>query len=268
MKYSVRRLASFGLLIIGCVGGALVVPAAADDSGITVSAFGQATAKPDVAEFTITAGGTAKKATEALKKYSITRQRLTKAFEELKLDKLTIRQSPIAYQNVAGDSGYVVSRKLTLQLAGIAQLSEDELNKTLAKVMDKAAQVNAPLGASNTATIRMMAMMGQSQSATSAVIFVLENSDPLRKQAYQDAFAKAKSQAEQLAGLAGLKLGPPVSIQATSVATSNGQSPQEKMVRTIYGIEDDATEITTRITSDRFKKIQLHVKLRVRFSTQ
>jgi uncharacterized protein YggE len=265
---------------------------AADDPGITVSATGEAKARPTQVELTLTAAGSAELAGDAIVKYRDALRRMTEAFDALKMQNLQVTEQGLSYSeaNSAGQAAAMavfgggtapaakpqvqISRGLHLLLKQIDKLPEQELMESIAKILDTAKDSGAAQGSPANARMAMvMASMGVNQSGGTSVTFVVEDGDAVRERAYQDAFAQARSRAERLATLAGVKLGPVLSVEEASAAPAkedDQDNMQMRMLATIYGMSAGARPDTesTRITSDKYEDIPVRVALRVRFAIQ
>jgi uncharacterized protein YggE len=264
---------------------------AADNPGITVSATGEAKAKPTQVELNLTAAGSAELAGDAMVKYRDALRRMTSAFEALKMENLEVTEQGLSYSeaNSAGQAAALaafgggtapaakpqvqISRGLQLVLKQIEQLPEQALMEKIARILDTAKDSGASQGAPANARMAMiMASMGVGQSGDLGVTFVVEDADAVRQRAYEDAFAQARARAQRLASLAGVKLGPVLSVEedAPSPAQDKDQaSMQMRMLATIYGMASSGQEAeSSRITSDKYEEIPVRVALRVRFAIE
>ena len=159
-----------------------------------------------------------------------------------------------------------ISRSLRVALTGIADMPEDELIQTLARILDAAQDSGAKLGSAADQNAMVARMIGIAGTGSAAVTFVLDGVEELREQAYQKAFAHAQSRAERLAKLAGSELG---AVQAVSEAASGGSNPasvQERIMSAVYGVGVKNEKEDQRVTSDKFEEIPVQVTLQVRFA--
>lgn len=264
------------LALMSCVGG----PAYAEDSGITVSGTGEVKAKPNVVEIDLQSAGTAELTGDAIVKFRDAKRRTIEAFAKLNMKNLQVQEQGISLSNpmganpqqmFVGNPGQApgakpqveISRAIRLVLGDIQSMPEEELMETIGKLLDTAKDSGATVGASGASAL-LARMYGQ-QISTSMATFVLDNVSELRDQANQKAMEQARSRAERLAALAGVKLGPVIFVQEVGTPGSSESSPQQ-MWMAIYGIRDTSGKDELRVTSDKFAEIPVRVSLQVRFS--
>lgn len=160
-----------------------------------------------------------------------------------------------------------LSRPVTLVLAEIGKLSEDDLLESLGRIVDTAKDAGATLasgGAAGGEAAVIRAMMGGG-AAQSSVVYVINDAKPLRQLAYQKAFAEAQARAAILAKLAGKKLGGVVTLsEGPAPSSNNAAGGQVALMRAIYGLGETAKG-SDRLTADKFGPIPVAVTLNVTF---
>ena len=256
---------------------------AAEEQGIVVSGTGEVKAKPNRAEIVLNNAGKAELTGDAITKYQDSLRRTKQALEGLKIKSLEITPEGLGVATAGGQAGQqvvfnngnesanvklemAISRSLRVALTGIADMPEDELIQTLARILDAAQDSGAKLGSSADQNAMVARMIGIAGTGSAAVTFVLDGVEELREQAYQKAFAHAQSRAERLAKLAGSELG---AVQAVSEAASGGSNPasvQERIMSAVYGVGVKNEKEDQRVTSDKFEEIPVQVTLQVRFA--
>ena len=278
---TVRTNITTTLLIV--IGAAFLPHAAyAEEPGIVVAGVGEVRARPTRAEIVLNTAGSAELTGDAITKYQDAMRRTLQAIEGLKLSTLEIKQEGLGVGTTSGQQGQqvifdggdetpnikpemAISRSLRVSLTKIETLAEDESIQTLARILDAAQDSGAKLVSGDETTYAMMQMMGQSGGEGTAVTFVLDNVEALREQAYQKAFAHAKSRAQRLAKLADAELGSVLSVSESAVG---GDDPQSLVLAMYGGGESSANQEKLRITADKFQEIPVQVALEVRFALQ
>jgi uncharacterized protein YggE len=267
-----------GMLNAACALGA---GATTEDAGVTVSATGVATVRPNRLEIEIKAAATAELTGDAVVKYHDAIKRAKEAFDKLKIEKFElIDQGMNVANSAAGENAnniaamnggqtatkpeVSISKTLRLEVSGIDKMSEEDLAQLVAKLLDTAK--DAGVAAGPTSTSAMMMRMGIAMPNT-VVTYVADDASKAKAKASEDAFRQAKEHAQRLADLAGARLGPVLAIEETSASVGREQSMQEKVIQMIYGGGNITTD-DTRLTSPTLMDMPLKVNLKVRFALE
>ncbi len=249
-------------------------------SGITVYGTGERRTRPHMVEIDLRASASAELTADALVKYRDAKRRTLEAFDKLQLEKLTIEEQGLTLTpgsmnevmqrmwggmppNAAAKSQVQISSVLRLRLEGIRDKPPEEVMETLGKLLDVAQDSGASLGPSQEEM--SMAWRYGYAPATTMVRFVVRDLTALREEAYELAVADARSRAERLARLNGVKLGAVLSVQEIEVSGDDVGSyqPYYPSYNPPSGRRDGP-----QITSESFAEIPFRVKLLVRFAIE
>jgi uncharacterized protein YggE len=231
-------------------------------------------AKPNTVEFRLRISGTGELASDAMAKYLDHRRRTLAAIAQLKLKELKTESHGIsvAYASdsqmepdaiAAGGTprpSLQFSSIVRLALSGIRDQQEDKILEVVSQLIDRLrdleVQLIPPSGAEN------LISEDDSQSNQPIVIFVLDDVTELREQAYRKAFVAARTNAERLAKLASVKLGPVVALDDLQM--------QDYGATMAMNQDDPAAGETgfQRIASHKFASVPVRVTVQVRFSIQ
>jgi uncharacterized protein len=247
--------------------------------GISVYGTGETSAKPDLVEISLRANASAELTADALVKYKDTKRRTLEAFEKLKLEKLEIEEQGVSLANQgsaeqmqmamrgmmgtgSGKSQVSISSSLQLRLSGIEDLSAEEVLETVGTLLDAAKDAGAEIGPT-AAEVNMAWRYGNVPEGT-LVRFIINDLDKLREQAYENAVSDARTRAERLAKLNGVKLGHVLGVQEMHVSADEAQ----QIVYNPYGRPASASGKPKKphIASESFNEIPFQVKLLVRFA--
>jgi uncharacterized protein YggE len=247
--------------------------AAADEfDHITVTASGQASIKPDVAEVRAAVTGSAAMAADALKKFHDNRRRAVEAIKKLKLENLSVDGGGLsmtstgananrmvqilgANQN-AGTPGHItVTETLVLRLSAIDRMKEGEPAKAVSSMIDAAKDAGLTLGSA-----------GGMQSEL--VRFRSTKLEDARTAAVQNAMQSARRKADALAALSKAKIvriassrevtAPPVPASVTNPLSSW----MAMMGMPEGGLSADADEAASNV----LKPIPVNVTIEVQFA--
>jgi uncharacterized protein YggE len=253
--------------------------AAADDAGITVTATGESTVKPDRLEIDLKAAAGAELSADAVVKYKDALRRAKEAFDKLKLGNLQVIErgfnvassgggNPNANAFVGGQpqqpakSEVDISKSLRLAVSGIDKMSEEEVATLVAKLLDTAKDAGVVAGSDTNSALMMR--MGVS-APNSMVTFVVNDPSAARKKAAEDAVRQAKEKAQRLAELTGSQLGAVLSVEENPVSTGKEKSAQERMMMLVYGLSG-AEPDDPRLTSTSLAELPVRVNVRIRFA--
>jgi uncharacterized protein YggE len=252
----------------------------AQSAGISVYGTGETAAKPDLVEISLRANASAELTADALVKYKDTKRRTLEAFEKLKLEKLEVEEQGVSLANQGsaeqmqmamrgmmgsggGKSQVQISSSLQLRLSGIKDLSAEEVLETVGTLLDAAKDAGADVGPS-AAEMNMAWRYGNLPEGT-LVRFIVDDLDKLREEAYENAVADARTRAERLAKLNGIKLGHVLGVQEVQVS---GDDAAQQQVYYPYGRQQNASNKPKKphIVSETFNEVPFRVKLLVRFA--
>jgi uncharacterized protein len=255
----------------------------ADDTGITVTGSGEAKVKPNRLEIDLKASSSAELTSDAVIKYRDALRRAKEAFEKLKIEHLEIadRGLNVANNNPAANSYQAqlmmangnqpaakaevgIAKSLRLSISGLDKLSEEEIVSLVAKLLDTAKDAGVTAGSDSNSA--MMARLGMSVP-NSMVTFVADDATEARAKASAAAFQEAKKNASRLAGLAGVVLGPVLSMEELNAGSTKGKSLQEQMLSAVYGIGSSEAE-DPRLAASALVELPVKVTVRVRFGIQ
>jgi uncharacterized protein YggE len=274
---------SRGLILLTVCSIGISSVAKAEDPGITVTATGEATVKPNRMEIEVKASASAELTGDAVVKYRDGLRRAKEAFEKLKIENLQVEDRGMNVANGAvgaTNNNFValnggapaaakpevnISKSLRLAVTGVDKLSEEQLIALVAKLLDTAKDAGVSPGGNSTNSL-LMRMNGMA-GPTTMVTFIADDTTAARKKATADAFHQAHEKAQKLAELAGVTLGPVISMEDIGASAEKGMSMQERMVQMIYGGGDTASD-DSRLTSSLLIEMPVRVGLRVRFALQ
>jgi len=246
--------------------------------GITVFGAADVIAKPDLVEISMRATANAELTADAIVKYRDAKRRILEGFDKLKLEKLKIEEIGVSLTNhtaaeamqmamrgmvdtnAAAKSKVEIASSLQLRVSGIKDQSIEQVMETVGKLLDAAKDSGAEIGPS-AADINMAWRYGQ-QANSALVRFVVLDLNELREKAYESAVADARSRAERLAKLNGIRVGEVLSVQEVQVSGDEGgytTTPWGQVVASHSKLNEP------KITSDTFAEIPFRVKLMVRF---
>ncbi|HVX15190.1 MAG TPA: SIMPL domain-containing protein [Pirellulales bacterium] len=245
--------------------------------GITVFGTGETVAKPDVVEISLRATASAELTGDAIIKYRDTKRRTLEAFDKLKLEKLEVSELGVSLADQASAEAMQmmwrgmptntvkakveISSALQLRLAGIRDLTAEQVMETVGKLLDTAKDSGASVGPTQ-AEMNMAWRYGQQANST-LVRFIVRDLNKLREEAYENAVEDARTRAKRLAKLNGIKLGDVLGVQEVAVSGDDQQ-----LVTTPWGqtMPSSKRAHEPEISSEQFAEIPFRVKLMVRFS--
>ncbi len=246
---------------------------AVEKSGITVMGVGKVDAKPSIVELTGTINGEAELAGDAVTKFRGNRQSAIEAIEALEIAGLTIEGTGVSVNSAMtqqqmqaimqgmpaqGDSAgkLAVSEPLKLTLVGVEEMDTEMLLETLVKIVDAGKDSGIVIG-----SMPSRINYGyNSNTRTPLAKFKLTNVDELKAQAYEKAIADARKQAERLAEISEVKLGPITGIREGNLP---GQNTQQVVYYNPYMQQQDDSD---QFTSTDLRDITVTISLQVDFS--
>lgn len=253
-------------------------PAHAADRLISVTGVGKATAKPSVVELEGNIKGDAELAGDAVVKYNGNRRRAMEAIDALAIKGLSIHGGGISIKSeiegsqqaammgnaAVGNAKLAVSEPLVIRIEGIDQLSTEELVQTLVRIVDAGKDAGFVVGARQPTIWEMQ--MGLASNKTLAT-FKLANALDVRHKAYEAAVEDARQHAQELAELAGVKLGPIASISENAPADKDKDSTPRDYYGMMYSLMN-ADRAKGGYSSPELKEIEVSVALRVEFAIE
>jgi len=264
-------------------------PARGDDhaGGISVTGTGVVKGKPSVVEFDARVAGEGELANDATVKYRDMKKKVIAAFDALKNPDLSLdfKGSSITeaidpqtqmrmMQGMAGDTGAPkvrVSEELHITLKGADNLDSDALLKSVTTVIDTCRDAGIQIGPaapSNYIQAQIEAQQGGGDSAIA--LFKIPDITALKDQAYKLAIDDARANAQRLADLSGVKLGPVISIQDEGAAPAAGPNNIYAMIMMaeMGGSPTASQGDSKEVSSKNFGEIPVTVRLAVSFEIQ
>ncbi len=257
----------------------LSVAAFADD-GIVVHGTGSATTRPSQIEMSATLMGEAELAADARVKFRDAKKRALAAIASLKEPELSMLPGGLSVGTGVGANAQMMmmrgmavpnvpqSVRLTevsrIILANTDKLEPEEMLDKLLKIIDVAKDSGLQIGpapARNYYEMQVRAQEGQEGIAT--VSFKLPDSTALRAKAYKVAIEDAKSKAQSLADLSGVKLGRIISVHEDGAGAANAEQTVVYNYAVRANNKDSGND--TSISSSTSGDVTLSVGLTVRF---
>lgn len=249
----------------------------AADAGITVNGAGEAKARPTSVEINATVGAEAELTADAVVKFNDARKKALAALEGLKMAGLTIQPGGMSV-SAAVDAGAQmrmmngnggtpaaaktrVAEDLKLVIGGVDKLKPQELADAILKLIDTGRDAGLAVGPKTPSNYYEAQTMAQNGSGYAIAQFRLDDASAARDQAYQTAIQEARKKAEKLASLAGVTLGPVV-----SVAEANGGQEEGNLRQMIFAAANGVGGATPTATSPKFTDISVKVTVTVQYA--
>lgn len=280
------------------------------DNGITTMGIGYVNVRPSAVEFRTRIVGASEIAGDALLKYQQYRGEAIESLKKLGLENLTITVGGIATSYAgdysqemqvwgfggggmfmpqpagAGGTGakteVSMSSVLRVRLNDLSKLSEEDAVRTVATVFDQLRDQGMFVVPINSVSADSLDAADQEiyqyygQAAVIATYYV-EGAKKIRQQARERAFAGAKENAEELAKLAGVKLGTVRAIREINVDNQSmmparmmfmDDDGNDVLVDNLTDDEDSPESLADRVSSRFFRDVRVRVGLQVRFAIQ
>jgi uncharacterized protein YggE len=257
---------------------------AEQSDGINVSATGEAMVKPNRLELEVKAGASAELTSDAVVKYHDALKRAKESIEKLRIENLEIVERGVnvstGFNGQNGGPGYAmpvpfggpgggqptlkaevaIAKSLRLTVKGIDKLSDDQVIAIVAKLLDgvKDAGLIGRVDPNNSD--------GQ-QGAGTMITFIADDLSAARKQATAQAFRSAKEKAQEIAELAGGRLGAATGVQEEISPGVNQMVQEEGPNGQIY-YSGGSPAADARLASPTMAEIPLRVTLQVQFKLQ
>jgi uncharacterized protein len=218
-----------GAIFVLAVSVLAAAAARAGDTGITVAGVGTVKGKPTVVEIGSSVSGEGELANDASVKYRDAKKRAVTALDALKNPDLSVESKGFAV-NQASDPAQQqrmmqgmgadpntkakvqVTEELKVLLKNADKLETEKLMEMILKIIDTARDSGLTIGP-GAMTYYQMQMAAQNGQSMSMISFKIPNPSDLREQAYKLAIDDAKTKANRLADLSGVKLGHIISVQ-------------------------------------------------------
>ena len=247
--------------------------AQAENSGITVIGSGTAKGKPTEVEIAATVSGEAELTNDAMVKFRDAKKRALAAVEAMKIKDLQIEPNglsvgqamdPNMQQQMMRGGGMAavgkpkiqISENLKITLKNVDKLEPGALMDTLMKIIDNGRDAGLGIGPQIN---QQNYYQYQQQAAVPMLNFKIVEPRSLRDEAYKQAIDDAKSKAQKLADLAGVKLGKIINIHDQAVQPQNVYNPY-------YGyqqVQSDPSELSNQLLADIPMKVSLTVKFEI-----
>ena len=244
---------------------------------IQVTGTGRVPLKPTEIELKLAVVGSAELAEEALKKYNQALKQAKAAFDQLKMKNLAFTPLGVSVKQVGQNQNQIFNgqpqqdtkipvtfgREVRVTLKGVTEMSEDDLAKTLVKLIDTAKDSGAAIKTQNDQMARMYGM----QMSNSMAYFVVNGIDDAREKSYAQAMEIARRRAERLAKLSGTKVGKVHTISESFNTPKDEGNAQMRVIYAMYGMQQSEKD-EHRVLSSEYKDVDVVVTLTVEFEIE
>jgi uncharacterized protein YggE len=250
--------------------------APASNEGITVVGTGEAKAKPTTVEIGAIVAGEAELTNDAMVKYRDAKKRATTAIEGLKIPNLTIESNGVSVSQAidpnaaqmmmqgrspgATKSKVQASESLKLVLKDVDKLPPEKLMDLVMKVIDTGRDAGLQVGPPTPQNYYQYQIAMQNGQGQGMLLFKITDPAAQRERAYKQAMDDAKSKAQRLADLAGVKLGRILSVRDAG-ASRQVVSPYPWMENN--GPQQDPSELSSQLLADIPMKVTLTVQYEI-----
>lgn len=275
------RLPLFALAVFLCGGNSIHSSFASEGQGITVMGLGSVEAKPSVVELTGVVIGQGQLAGDAVTKFHGNRRRAETAFKNLNIPGLEIVEEGMSLYsslnasqmqammrgmavNNAESQELSVSETLKLRVTGIDKLSSQELLEIIVRIVDSGKDAGVIIG--NDTSPSVPGTYNASKARNTMATFKVTDVEKLKEAAYEQAVKDARTQAEKLAKLTGVKLGKVLSVDGVGDSQKNTAAIYNQIISQYMA----ATGInkTEEQASTLLKAIPIAVAVRVTYSIE
>ena len=273
MIHKKRRVQFFGLILVGA-SLVLMCPletraqGSASPRSIEVEGTGNASANPDLLVLEGFVSVEDESAKKLPSKYFEIKKKLEETINPMDFPGVKIQFEGSAFKSNSAvsaaavmmgggantEGGYRLSTPIVINVEVDDQDSEKSTLQRLSKLVESAETAGASF--SESANPMMGVVLAANGGAASLVKGSLEDTAKLEQEASKAAFADAKAKAEQLAELAGGKLGKVISITESNLADAS--DPTTAYMKMVTGQQSEAKNGT-------IKRIKVSRALRVRF---
>lgn len=275
------RLPLFALAVFLCGGNSTPSSFASEAQGITVMGLGSVEAKPSVVELTGVVIGQGQLAGDAVTKFHGNRRRAETAFKNLNIPGLEIVEEGMSLYsslnasqmqammrgmavNNAESQELSVSETLKLRVTGIDKLSSQELLEVIVRIVDSGKDAGVIIG--NDTSPSVPGTYNASKARNTMATFKVTDVEKLKEAAYEQAVKDARTKAEKLAKLTGVKLGKVLSVDGVGDSQKNTAAIYNQIISQYMA----ATGInqTEEQASTLLKAIPIAVAVRVTYSIE
>lgn len=244
-----------------------------ESDGIVVRARGETRVMPDTVVMHVRVNGAAELSSDAIIKYREARRRVLEALNRLELKNLKCdlqglnvsTQPAIGHAGVVDDAAATPRKhqiaywsRLRVAWSGVAAAQEDAVMETIARIIDAARDAGAE--PEPNAVIEDY----NDEPLFPTAQFVVADASKARETAYALAITRAQAQADRLARLANLQIGPIRSVEELD-EESDASSVVDYMPNGSVSVRvDDAEEL--RLSSQSLHPIRIRVQVQVRFA--
>ncbi|HAW32041.1 MAG TPA: hypothetical protein DCY03_28715 [Planctomycetaceae bacterium] len=276
-----RRVILFSLAVLFCWIMMTHSSTAAENQGITVMGLGRVEAKPSVVELTGIVIGQGQLAGDAVTKFHGNRRRAETAFKNLKIPGLEVVEEGLSLYsslnasqmqammrgmavNNTDSQELSVSETLKLRVTGIDKLSSQELLEMIVRIVDSGKDAGVIIG--NDTSPSVPGTYNPSKARNTMATFKVTDVEKLKEAAYEQAVKDARSQAEKLAKLTGVKLGKVISVDGVGDSQKNTAAIYNQIISQYMA----ATGVnqTEEQASTLLKAIPIAVAVRVTYSIE
>ncbi len=263
---------------------AMLIPAKAargdQPQGITVSGSGQVKSKPTDVGIGAMVSGEAELTNDAMVKYRDAKKRALAAIEGLKMKGLTVEPNGVSVSQAidpnaaqmmmqgraanVGKPKVQASENLKIVLKGADKMGPDALMDAVMKVIDTGRDAGLQIGPPTPMNYYQYQMAMQNGQGQGMLQFKIIDPSAQKEQAYKMAMDDAKSKAQRLADLAGVKLGRIISVQDSVPVRSDNSNMPPWYYGGMVGTQTDPSDLTSTMLAD----IPLKVTLTVQFEIQ
>ncbi|MCA9022934.1 MAG: SIMPL domain-containing protein [Planctomycetaceae bacterium] len=276
-----RQVTLFSLAAVICWNTMSIPSVAGENQGITVMGLGSVEAKPSVVELTGVVIGQGQLAGDAVTKFHGNRRRAETAFKNLKIPGLEVVEEGMSLYsslnatqmqammrgmavNNTDSQELSVSETLKLRVTGIDKLSSQELLEMIVRIVDSGKDAGVIIG--NDTSPSVPGTYNPSKARNTMATFKVTDVDKLKEAAYEQAVKDARTQAEKLAKLTGVKLGKVISIDGVSDSQKNAATISNQMLAQYMAAA--GVNQTEEQASTLLKAIPIAVAVRVTYSIE
>lgn len=250
---------------------------ASSSEGITVTGTGEAKAKPTTVEIGAIVAGEAELTNDAMVKYRDAKKRATTAIEGLKVPNLTVESNGVSVSQAidpnqaqmmmqgrvgtVGKSKVQASESLKLVLKDVDKMTPEKLMDVIMKVIDTGRDAGLQVGPPTPQNYYQYQIMMQNGQGQGMLLFKITDPASMREQAYKQAMDDAKSKAQRLADLAGVKLGRILAVRDAGAARQV-VNPYNPYVEN-GGAPADPSELSSQLLNDIPLKVTLTVQYEI-----
>lgn len=276
-----RRVSLFSLAVVFCWITMTIPSVAGEIRGITVMGLGSVEAKPSVVELTGVVIGQGQLAGDAVTKFHGNRRRAETAFKNLKIPGLEVVEEGMSLYsslnasqmqammrgmavNNTDSQELSVSETLKLRVTGIDKLSSQELLEMIVRIVDSGKDAGVIIG--NDTSPSVPGTYNPSKARNTMATFKVTDVEKLKEAAYEQAVKDARTQAEKLAKLTGVKLGKVLSVDGVGDTQKNTAAIYNQIISQYMSAA--GVNQTDEQASTLLKAIPIAVAVRVTYSIE